>query len=527
MKKAAIWGSSAFTVILCLFLYPLKAQEKITTSQVNIFKNGYYYIQKEGTIEVSGKKALIMLPDKPLLGCFWLWSNKEMPINNTLFKKDTLKINQKIDNYAILLKNNINKKVALVYKHQEVREIKGTLMGLMQHNSIVKIKTNEGKYVFLDINAIIELSFEDAPVEMASTDSIAKFAQIVFEKNGKSADIKLAYMQHGIQWIPSYVVKILNQKELNIEMKSIIENFSEPVIDAEVILTVGNPNFYYGNTIDPVGYLYLTELRNSSLYTKPVGTYQTLQVQSNVYDSRALLNEFDESDNSFTTNFDTEGEKTNDLYMYKLGKQTLPKNSKIALPIFSSVVTYKDLFEVKIPDFLNYSYNSFANSYDPEKRYDVFHSLKITNSTNYPFTTAPVLVLNEQQQPLAQDQLKYTPVGGHVLVQLSKAGDVIVKNVEEEIKIVENAKQIGKKKYNKVTVSGVIEINNLLSNKISLNIEKNITALVNSMSDGGKATKSGVYSNVNPVSRVEWEINMEAKEKKKITYEYDVFVTNN
>lgn len=524
--KNTIFNILAFAIFLA-YATVVFTQEKVINKQVNIFKNGTYYIQKEGTVNVTNKLGFITVPEKPLMGCYWIWSSKEMPINNVLIKTDTLKIKQKIDNYPVLLKSNINKKIVVLYKQNELREVKGTLLGLMQQNTIVKIKSNDGKYIFINTSAIVELSFDEAPVDIAVADSVARFAQIEFEKSNKNADIKMAYMQEGMQWIPSYVVKIINQKELNVEMKAVIENFSETIHNTDVILTVGNPNFYFGRALDPMAYSYLTDLRSASIYTKPTIAYQNLQVQSNVYDSRALgfTSMADESD--YTTAFDTEGEKTNDLYMYKLGVQSIPKHTKVALPIFSSAVAYKDLYEVKIPDFLNYSYYRYANTYDPEKRYDVYHSLKIINSTNYPFTTAPVFVLNEQHQPLAQDQLKYTPVGGHVLVQLSKAGDVIVKNVEEEIKIVENAKQVGRTKYNKVTVNGTIEINNLLTNKITLNIEKNVTALVNTISDAGKATKSGVYNSLNPVSRVEWEINLDAREKKKITYEYDVYVNNN
>jgi hypothetical protein len=230
----------------------------------------------------------------------------------------------------------------------------------------------------------------------------------------------------------------------------------------------------------------------------------------------------DEPINEYS-NFNTEGEKTNDLFMYKIGKVSMPKNSKTTFPVFSANFTYKDVYEVTIGDVTNYAYYKYVGG-DPEKKFDVFHSFKITNSGVNPFTTAPVFVLNENLQPLAQDQLKYTAIGGDVSVQLSKALDVIVKNTEEEIEKTDNVKKVGKTYYSKVKIKGTIQIVNLQNKKMQLNVTKNLTADINSASDNGKITKSGKYYGLNPYAEINWELPLSPGEKKTITYQYEVFV---
>ena len=54
--------------------------------------------------------------------------------------------------------------------------------------------------------------------------------------------------------------------------------------------------------------------------------------------------------------YSTAGEKTNDLYMYKVGNVSLPKQSKTSFQIFSAKIPYEDVYEVSLGDIGNYSY---------------------------------------------------------------------------------------------------------------------------------------------------------------------------
>jgi hypothetical protein len=202
---------------------------------------------------------------------------------------------------------------------------------------------------------------------------------------------------------------------------------------------------------------------------------------------------------------------------------SLAKYIKSSFQIFSYNLPYKDVYEVNISDVVNYSNNAYVGN-DPEQKFEVFHSLKLTNTSANPFTTAPVFVMDENLQPLAQDQLKYTPVSGNVSIQLSRAPDVIVKNTEDEINKTDETKKFGRESYSKVILKGSIIIENLQDKKITLSLNKTITAEVTDVSDSGKIKKTGKYYGLNPSTEINWEVPFSAKEKKTITYSYEVWI---
>lgn len=221
--------------------------------------------------------------------------------------------------------------------------------------------------------------------------------------------------------------------------------------------------------------------------------------------------------------YNTEGEKTNDLYIYKLGKVSLPKNTKSSFSIFSSTIPYEDLYEVNINDYVNF-YSTQSIQKNDGRYFDVYHSLRITNSTNFPFTTAPVFVQDEKLNPLAQDQIKYTPKGSKVKVQLSKAVDVQVKGDETELSRSDNLKKFNNAQYRKVTIKGTVHLENLQDKNITLNVTKAIMGEITEVSDSGVITKPGKFTGLNPNTSSEWNIELSGNQKKDITYTYDVWI---
>ncbi len=504
------------------FTYVVYSQSTLKPVSINIFKNGNYYIVKEGNIMVKNEYATIEIPKNPLLSTFWFSTSKDINIIQITYITDTLKKEKPVMSIFELIEANKGKKLKFTYKQseKELREISGTLQDYQKNYGLLKVKTNDNKTMFLYANNIIDLTFEDNPIEMLLRDSLYRLARIRVDKNIQSVPLKVIYMQTGMQWLPSYNIKLVNEKELQLEMKAVVENYAEEVDNAELTLTVGAPQFYFNNTTDPASYDYL-----SNIYTVPPVPPSALAVQS--YYSNMLYEESADAADEVAYNdfsaFETEGEKSNDLFMYKMGKVKLPEKSKTVFQIFSVKLPYKDVYEVNMGDIASYAYYGYINI-DSEKRYDVYHSYLITNNTSYPFTTAPVFVLNEQLQPLAQDQIKYTPVGSNCSVQLSKAGDVVVKYKEEETKKEDAVKRIGKVSYNKVTIKGTISVENLQDKKIELNINKDIIANVLAVSDGGKYSKTGKYTNLNPHTKINWTLPLGSKDKKEVNYTYEVLV---
>ncbi len=227
------------------------AQQNLAPTQINVFKNGTYYVVKEGTVDVKNYKADLLMPLQPLLGTYWISTAKDVKINKILFQTDTIKKMKQVTSLTDLMYANKNKKVKITYRFDDknVREINGTLSDFNKDTYLAKIKTNDNKTTYLQTANILEFVIEDNPVEKINVDSLARLAKIEFNKANDNVKLKLIYMQSGIQWIPSYIIKVISDKELQLEMKALVENYSETIDNAELTLTVGNPQFFYGRQL--------------------------------------------------------------------------------------------------------------------------------------------------------------------------------------------------------------------------------------------------------------------------------------
>ncbi len=513
------------------------AQPTLIPTQLNVFKNGTYFIVKEGTVYPKLGKISLDVPYEPLLGTYWINTAKDVTISKITFVTDTLKSLNTAQTIPDVVAANKGKKIKVSYKSDDKtsKDLSGILVDYFKNSGMMKIKTVDAKTYYILVSNITDFSVEEIPTDKMSTDSLVRLANVEFSKSMESTNLKLVYMQTGIQWVPSYNVKLISDKELQLEMKALVENNMEEISNCDLTLTVGNPQFFYGYNIDPIAYQ--TQTNISTLYPTTGGTslnhtnFNTQMVQTNAYQSYDSGSSLGNSTynttpaynyNDYST-YTTEGEKTNDLYMYKIGKVSLKKNTKSSFEVFSLNLPYKDVYEVEIYDVVNYSYNSYIGN-DPEQKFNVYHSLKLTNTSTNPFTTAPVFVMDENLQPLAQDQMKYTPVSSTVSVQLARASDVIVKNSEEEGAKTDDTKKYGRETYMRVTIKGSVIVENLQTKKITLSLTKDLTADVTSTSDSGTIKKTGKYYGLNPYTELTWEVPLTAGEKKTITYNYDVWV---
>ncbi len=493
-------------VLMFFFIWCFSsAQSVLTPTQINVFKNGTYYIVKEGTVYPKLNKVSLDVPVLPLLGTYWINTAKDVNISKITYITDTLKSKTTAENIPEIVKANKGKLVRVSYKCDDKtsKEINGVLQNYFEMSGMLKIKTADAKTVYVLVSGINDFAVEETPADKLTNDSLVRHANIEFDKSYTSTNLKLVYMQTGIQWVPSYNIKLISDKELQLEMKGLVENDAEEINNCDLTLTVGNPQFFYGFTVDPLAYQSQSSVASFYPTTKSggLGYYGNVQAQEDkkseppydAYDT--VISTPTYSWNDYST-YSTDGEKTNDLYMYKLGKVSLKMGTKSSFLMFSMNLPYKDVYEVDIYDVVNYSYNSYIGN-DPEQKFNVYHSLKLTNTTTNPLTTAPVFVMDENLQPLSQDQMKYTPVSSTVSVQLAKASDVIVKNTEEEGAKSDDTKKYGRETYMKVTIKGSVVVENLQTKKITLSLTKSLTAEVTTTSDSGIVKKTVTVQVVN------------------------------
>jgi len=518
--KPKLFTMKKIILLFCFLPLFVMSQTTLPVKKITIYKNSTGMVMKQGTVKKTNGKFLITAPSNALLGTYWIATGKDFPIKNVYFNFDTVKVSVAASTNTQILQNSVGRDMSftITYGEKSEKVISGKLLGYYPESNMVKVKQENGKTNFFNASGIafMELMGESSPV--FQRDSLVKSALIDIEKSGDSQTLAEYYMQEGYNWIPSYFLRIVNEKEARLEMKATIENYSEALNDVDCELVVGSPQLYFGKQNDPMTYSWITNVNKGNMYNMDNAMMMNAPVQTQTTTRYAYAN--DVSIPLMESTFETEGEKNNDLFYYQLGKISLPKNSKGFFPIFATNLAYSDRYKADIPDKSNMASTGYCDN--SENFYDVYHSLDVKNTTSYPFTTASVMVISDKGQFMAQDLFKYTPVGGTATIKLSKAIDVQLKNTEEEVVRVDNAKRIGKTTYTKATVKGTINVSNMQDKSVIVDVRKFVSGTV--VNNGGsKVTKRRINGYANPQSEMEWSVSLAAGEKKTVTYEFEVY----
>ena len=493
------------------------AQNSLPIKKITLFKNATAMVVKEGIAPVKDGAAVMPIPDQALFGTFFMGSGKDNSVKSVVFRNDTLQKKDQCKSVWQFIAGNLNKQVTISYVPTQGLEksVSGKVVSYDLYVGMMKFVTDAGKTMIMHVGTVYQADFKDDPSNFYMADSIKRMMVLKPEKPANDIALQQIYMTGGMNWIPSYFLKLKDDKTARLEMKGTVENYAEDLNETEVELVVGAPQMAYSNKPDPMTYNYLTV---AAAYADNSGRSMNY-MQSNSITTAAIGGNanFD----YFSDGITTPGEKTDDMYIYKIGKVNLPKQSKGTFPIFAGNVEYKDKYEGTISDKTNYYDNHFVSP--DEKIFDVFHSLDVKNTSSTPLTTASVMVLNDKDQFLAQDELKYTPVGANTTIRLSKAVDIIMKNAEEEKSRDDNAKKIGKVNYSKVILKGTVEVHNYQSKEVTVSVTKTLNGTIDTESDGGKVIRQSSRNYINPYSEIKWDVKLAANEKKVLTYEYEVF----
>jgi hypothetical protein len=475
--------------------------QQLNVSRLSVFKNGTCFVKKSGTLKIEDKKFIMEAPANVLMGGYWLSTGKDNPFKSVTIKDKVIKVKNNAAVDPSQLSAYINNTITLINFSTKANTLTGTLLAYNNETRFIKIKMADGKIVFTNLNSYDQyVVTEDKPG--MDKDSTVVLAEVQLSNAAATVNTATLSLEKGIQWIPSYLLTIKNDKDATLQLKATIVNGKQDFLNTEVDIIVGNPEMFYKETLDPIcaNYIYgdVFERNDNS-------RYNNAQFLSNNM-SEAIKDYADESEPAIT------GEKLEDLFIYKLGNLSLAKNARVIVPITSADITYEDIYTTTIA------------AYTPQAKelpIDVIHNYRIKNSTRAPLTTAPILVMDNTEMPLAQAQLKYTPVKSVQDIYLSKAIDVTVANEE-----VESNSEKTNKKYNgnlltKVSLKGTIHLHNFQNKKIKMLITKTTSGTVVNLSDNGKfkAFKSNVNypDNTNILS---WEIELQPNEKKEIEYTY-------
>ena len=221
------------------------------------------------------------------------------------------------------------------------------------------------------------------------------------------------------------------------------------------------------------------------------------------------------------------GRVAEDLFLYPVEKVHLKKGEVGYLPLFTESVPYKHIYQWKIPDYVTeeerYSYGQ-RRQQEREPQEQVWHCLRMENSTKVPWTTAPAEIVKEALI-LGQDTLNYTPVKGETTLRITRAVSVKAEQLELETERKRDAAQLYGHHYDLITVEGKLSVTNFQQKAITLEITKTLSGEVQSSQPEAKIeTLARGLHRMNAVRKLTWTIELEPGESKQLDYMYEVYI---
>jgi len=508
---------------------------------IAVFKNGLGFFIREGQVELQDKWVVTEFVPQATLGSLWIGSlDEDTQIEEVVAFFEEVKSDTEAITLQELLKANIGKKVSVTANNQV---IEGTIRSVpddrvpypdsilqripSQPAVIAIISTKEGE-VAINKNTVSKIEFSPNFSTKILTQEKAKRIKFRLAARKKKATLSLSYLQKGISWIPSYLVNIEDPKKARITMKATLINDIEDLDGVDSFFVVGYPNFMYADVLSPLALdqalsQFITGLEAGARRRDEYSQLSNIMRQSRpaTFEEEARVQPLDYG---YAAIKGVPGASEEDLFLYHKKGISLRKGERAYYHIFSQEVDYKHIYEWNVPDTLNVDPSGYQRSGQQQRDTEqVWHSVKLENSTDYPWTTAPALTVSGWK-PLAQDVINYTPKGTKTNLKLTVATDIKTNRHEYEIERQRDVR-LYRSSYDLVTVKGELYINNAKSKDVIMEIKKKVTGEVLEVSHEGKIEKVAEgLRGVNFNSFISWEIPVKAGEELEVSYTYKVYI---
>lgn len=503
----------------------LFAQSPLKTHTVSIFKDGTAFFVRSGEVPLLDKSYRIAEKDmpKPLYGSFWFHAPGQSDYTVRRVQ-DTIRATEIFNNLMNLPMKNVGKRARI-----QANDTWYDGQILSADYNMVVLKHND-VWMPIPTASITLMQFFDEPNTTFESKTVQNSLLLDFPKAKSRQELEMMYLQKGLAWFPTYLLELDEEDKARLTFRAEIVNDAEDLDDASINFVVGVPNFRYaGSGLTPL----VTSLdverimgmigggRSSSFDANSFSNFQTTGYATDA----ALQPAFE----PMPANQAAAGSSLEDLYFYRLDNISIPKGGRAYYNILTAEIPVAHVYECQLPG--NNASSGYYRSLRAEEQYsEVIHKLKLQNSTDQPFTTGAAFVsriVEGTTNPISQDQLKYTPVGGETYIKITTAPDVRVSYEEKEDKVEENVKRIGKKNYDLITIKGTVTVKNYKNKAIDLNVRRTIMGnLDQSKPDWLQAIRVNINRNLNATTDVCWELKLEAGEEQVVEYTYKIYVAN-
>ena len=531
--------------------------------RVALFKNGLGFFVREGIL--SGAQTTVLLGPfaAPSHGTFWVSAPATAGLKDVIARSTMVKGSPVLaKDVQDLMRANVGKEVTIWPSPDSTAPIKGKLIEfapdrlasprLAAPYGMGHVEADSNRYISYGSPPYILVKTEDGIVAMgAYTASRVRFASSEvsskFHPEMAGAELEatlsspkpgdwlsVSYLAKGITWAPSYLIDISDGKQAQLSAKAEVINEAENLKGTHVDLITGFPNLKYADVFSPIGMKtdlagFLDALSGTGARPEAMANVMTQAVAYKSMGAGGAMRGGAagaglSAEPAPSYGAAVAGQTTEDLFLYPIEDVTLAQGETGYYPLFTETAPYTEFYEWEIPDYINQSDYYTQSQPQPDQREIVWHSIRLTNTTRVPWTTAPAEIL-KSGQIAGQDVLNYTPANARVTVKITQASSVKAEQTETEVKREQDAVVLYGDHFDRVTIQGELRATNYQDKSISLEIKKTVSGEVKSTEPPAKdTTLAQGLKRTNPVHQLTWTISLKPQESQKITYLYQALI---
>lgn len=532
-------------LLLILALPACQTAQAEPPDQALLFKSGQAFLRRSVPLEPSATTAELDLPPG-VHGTIWLGSPSHTVLGGRASWAERTATFE-ADDLVDMLRLAVGKQVSLWVDEDGVadRVVRGVVTSLLgptariaagealepyEPNAVV-VSTSSVDLT-LPLYSIVGVSFaEQNPLQGAGPWICAATVEVpTLEVDLGSTDIRhgppsllLSYMANGLAWTPSYVLDLRGDNRAKLIGKAVVVNDLEDMVETDVGLVVGFPNIQFAGVQSSL----LPEVTLQHVAAAlSAGPSQEMDSMSNVWMVQRAVSAPARGRSAYEGAggpASAAGESSEDLYIYRTGPLTLAKGERAYVPLVSEDVIFAHRYDWELPDQVDSNARFRSSGEHPP----VWHVLTLENETGAPWTTAPVLITNENG-PLAQSSLDYTPIGGEATVRLTQALNLVGQSLEyraDDAQAGREEFQLFGRRYELVLVKGSLELANHGEQPAPLRITKNISGDLQAADHDPKVQgRAKSLGRVNASRTITWEFTLEPGATWEATYEYRVLI---
>jgi hypothetical protein len=425
---------------------------------------------------------------------------------------------------------------------------------------VVLLRLQEGGVKVVGLDRILDVTFTGDHKEKVAHEEFRNLLTLKLDWEGKpqkEVEVGLLYLQRGVRWIPNYKITIDGKGSAVVKLQATLINELADLDDVTAHLVIGVPTFAFKDTVDPMS-LQQAVAQLSQYFRQDAQT--AYGFANAIMSQQARMSEYrgnpPAAEPGHTLDLGPEvatSGKTEDLFMFDVKHITLKKGERMTVPIAEFTLKYKDVYALDIPFspptevWRNFNNNpqqaELARLFNAPK---VMHKIRLTNSSEYPLTTAPALILRGDRV-LAQGLMTYASPGAESDLDVTTAVDVRVKKADNETRRTPNAATWQGDQYGRVDLTGKITLTSFAKQPLEVEIIRNVLGNISEADQNGQiemvntleepASGSGGpypywwswfnwpwwWNHFNGVGRVTWTVKLEPSKPLDLNYSWNYY----